>query len=373
MANKRYQKTKLYRCTFTPAEAAYMTGWLVGKTFGYLKVIAYNQEESIKKHAYMYNCTCTRCGTWCVRKAYDIIYGKIVSCGCIHEVWSENKIKDLTGKKFGELTVLERIKNHAKHSHKQRDSWWKCKCSCGSIFECRRSFLLYSKHPSCGCYARKRQSESKSKDLSGQRFGMLTAIEKVDDPRKTKNNRQNYWKCICDCGNTTVVGAGYLTNGDVKTCGCGRAVSSLWERRIISAISVAFPQYTIKGYHNNGEQQLRLYYTDNIVKVKRRYYSYDGAINDTIKVIIECNGTRYHPRTPTELFENGTPWTNPWGKSAKERFEHDRSKIDLAIKRGYNVILVWDDKPESECIQFIINTIKHLQKGKNEIPRLFEL
>jgi hypothetical protein len=51
-------------------------------------------------------------------------------------------------------------------------------------------------------------------DLSGQRFGMLTAIE-----RTTKQGRVA-WRCHCDCGQDTVVIAGNL--GRQKSCGCLR-------------------------------------------------------------------------------------------------------------------------------------------------------
>ena len=34
------------------------------------------------------------------------------------------------------------------------------------------------------------------KDLTGQKFGLLTALEKTD-----KKNKTYFWKCKCDCGN----------------------------------------------------------------------------------------------------------------------------------------------------------------------------
>ena len=57
---------------------------------------------------------------------------------------------------------------------------------------------------------------SNYKDLTGQKFNMLTVIERLP------NNSANkvVWKCICDCGNTTTVTTGNLKNGSVKSCGC---------------------------------------------------------------------------------------------------------------------------------------------------------
>jgi len=52
-------------------------------------------------------------------------------------------------------------------------------------------------------------------DLSGQRFGRLTVIEKV--PSETRNAR---WKCICDCGKETYPLGTTLRRGESKSCGC---------------------------------------------------------------------------------------------------------------------------------------------------------
>ena len=56
------------------------------------------------------------------------------------------------------------------------------------------------------------------KDLTGQRFGMLTAIRATE-----KRNRSSVvWECICDCGNTTLVDNRALSAGNATSCGCLR-------------------------------------------------------------------------------------------------------------------------------------------------------
>lgn len=54
------------------------------------------------------------------------------------------------------------------------------------------------------------------KDISGQRFGKLVAVEKTD----IKKNTTFVWKCICDCGNEHMVPVNSLTTGTTKSCGC---------------------------------------------------------------------------------------------------------------------------------------------------------
>lgn len=54
------------------------------------------------------------------------------------------------------------------------------------------------------------------KDLSGQRFGLLTVVERAG---KAKNGNM-LWKCQCDCGNTTIVHSTSLVQGSTMSCGC---------------------------------------------------------------------------------------------------------------------------------------------------------
>lgn len=53
-------------------------------------------------------------------------------------------------------------------------------------------------------------------DITGQRFGRLVVLEFA---YKTKR-RQSFWKCQCDCGNTTYVYGGHLKTGHTTSCGC---------------------------------------------------------------------------------------------------------------------------------------------------------
>jgi len=54
------------------------------------------------------------------------------------------------------------------------------------------------------------------KDLSGQRFGLLT-VESL--AAKTPDNHYA-WNCLCECGTRLVVRAANLQHGKRKSCGC---------------------------------------------------------------------------------------------------------------------------------------------------------
>lgn len=53
-------------------------------------------------------------------------------------------------------------------------------------------------------------------DLTGQKFGRLTVIERAG---KT-NHGAAKWACRCDCGNETVVIGDELRKGNTASCGC---------------------------------------------------------------------------------------------------------------------------------------------------------
>jgi hypothetical protein len=56
------------------------------------------------------------------------------------------KFHDLTGQRFGRLTVLERAPND-----KDGIVCWHCICECGTTKEIRDSALIYGNTRSCGC------------------------------------------------------------------------------------------------------------------------------------------------------------------------------------------------------------------------------
>jgi hypothetical protein len=59
----------------------------------------------------------------------------------------------------------------------------------------------------------------KIKDVTGQRFGRLTAIERLEE----KHHKHGYmWLCKCDCGGEATPYIGYLTSGHTTSCGCLR-------------------------------------------------------------------------------------------------------------------------------------------------------
>lgn len=61
----------------------------------------------------------------------------------------------------------------------------------------------------------------KFKDLTGQRFGRLTVVERAEDHIMPSGYRAVKWLCQCDCGNTTVIlSKNLIKKNGTKSCGC---------------------------------------------------------------------------------------------------------------------------------------------------------
>jgi len=114
----------------------------------------------------------------------------------------------MIGKKFGELTVKERV-----GQLKQ----WVCECSCGNEKVVKECKLLNGHTSSCGCQRSKHPQRymldaaiNANRKLSkGLRFGRLVVLSTYPTVAK------------CDCGNEVeITRTTSLYNGDVKSCGC---------------------------------------------------------------------------------------------------------------------------------------------------------
>lgn len=63
-------------------------------------------------------------------------------------------------------------------------------------------------------------------DMSGERYGRLTVIERGEPVVGKDGRTRTRWVCKCDCGNTTLVLRENLLSGITKSCGCLRRETS---------------------------------------------------------------------------------------------------------------------------------------------------
>lgn len=121
------------------------------------------------------------------------------------------KRKDIIGQQFGELTVVEMLWNY---ENKHRTY-----CRCIGIDQneyiirqdALTSGVTHTIHGACSGGIRH--------DISGQKFGRLTALEPTAERASNGGVR---WKCMCDCGNIIYPTMNNLTRGHTTSCGCAK-------------------------------------------------------------------------------------------------------------------------------------------------------
>lgn len=133
--------------------------------------------------------------------------------------------KDISGARFGRLTVLRRNPEPHISPSDCRYTRWDCLCDCGREITVLRTALR--PNASCGC-ARREKSAAHMSDLTGQRIGRWTVVSKAPLPRPAANGAKTGWLCRCDCGAEKVLSSGSLRSS--RSCGCSVREASL--RRI---------------------------------------------------------------------------------------------------------------------------------------------
>lgn len=252
---------------------------LINQLFGDYQVL-YRTISPTNKKVTAWLCQCKNCKKYIIKNQYSLTNG-INECTCRN---------DLTGQKFGRWTVQYRIEQKTK----KRGIIWHCKCECGNEKNVSAEALRRGESRSCGCLAREKSSENGKKcriDLTGQKFGKLTALY----PIYSENNESKHtrWFCKCECGNQLSVDMGNLRSGKTQSCGC---VNSTNEEKIIKILT---------------ENNIEFKYQHQFQDLPLKYY--DFYIED--KYIIEYDGQQH-------FYYSGTGW------DTKEHFERVR-KNDL--------------------------------------------
>ena len=125
---------------------------------------------------------------------------------------------DLTGRRFGRLTVIGRAEDYISPTGKKTVRWM-CKCDCGRSVTVLRNSLLSGHTLSCGCLQRE-AAESAAEDLTGAQFGEWTVLSRAPLDRQYRNGVRTGWLCRCSCGTERVIVARMLVHGTSRSCGC---------------------------------------------------------------------------------------------------------------------------------------------------------
>ena len=152
---------------------------LTGQKFNRLTVLEKDTAKKSKNACWICQC---ECGNIVSVQGVHLRNGHTKSCGCLQrEKSSEYSLIDLTGQKFGCLTVLKRDNLRI-----GTEAYWICQCDCGNIISTRGSNLRSGLTQSCGCI-KSSKGENKIKDiLSSLKINFIQ--QKTFDDLKYKYN-----------------------------------------------------------------------------------------------------------------------------------------------------------------------------------------
>jgi hypothetical protein len=120
-------------------------------------------------------------------------------------------LKDMTGQRFGMLTVVSRAKNRQCGGAR-----WNCDCDCGNK-TISAGASLRKGQKDCGCLTVKMLRSRAIDGMIGKKFGKLTVIE---FDRKAPGSYELIFTCACNCGERVSVSNATLRRGGRTHCGC---------------------------------------------------------------------------------------------------------------------------------------------------------
>lgn len=119
-------------------------------------------------------------------------------------------------------------------------------------------------------------------DLTNQIFGRLTVLNREGSD---KTNRP-LWKCLCNCGNYSIVKGKLLRNGETKSCGClllekNRERANLRRRKVPDTLVEIYNNIKQRCYNPNNKMYYR-YGGRGIIMCEEWLNSYEKFYNDVI-------------------------------------------------------------------------------------------
>lgn len=220
-----------------------------------------------------------------------------------HNLISPKAIKP--GQKYNRLTIVEQTQ--------ERDNCgriiWLCRCDCGNLTKVDSSSLRNGNTKSCGCLQKEKAGQYLFQDLTGQRFGKLLVLERIENSWDGRVR----WKCQCDCGTITEVAGELLRSGHTQSCGCMTSKGEYLIRQYLNQYNITFKtQYSFDDLKGSGGGLLR----------------FDFAIfkNQQLYCLIEFQGPQH------------TDTNNPWHTSELEY--NDNKKIQYCQQHEYNLLLI---------------------------------
>ena len=166
-------------------------------------------------------------------------------------------------------------------------------------------------------------------DLTGQVFGKLTVVKRVENNSEGKPT----WYCKCDCGNNKIASSASLKKSYVKSCGClltthGYTVNYQKSRAYTAWLNM-------KGRCNNSNRNDYQYYGGRNIKVCDRWLqSFTNFLHDMGEPPEKYSLDRI------DVNRNYEPSNCKWS-SMKEQCNNRRNNRKLTYKGETKTVTEW--------------------------------
>ena len=199
---------------------------LTGRRFGKLLVMGLSSDNprSTKDGKKRWKCQCD-CGNIAYVMTGSLISGSTKGCGCLtgENFRRENHATDLTGKRFGNLTVLKREENIT-YKGGGIAVQWLCKCDCGNEVIVRAQELTSENKTSCGCVREEIGNKPFQFEVGEEvitKHGKFLIEDYLRKERESQKIKDKKYVCKClECGEKNVVLEHTLVRGmgSCKAC-----------------------------------------------------------------------------------------------------------------------------------------------------------
>lgn len=187
---------------------------------------------------------------------------------------------------------------------------WKCICDCGNTTVTSTHYLITGHTKSCGCLI---QSSKNVIDMTGYEDANLKVIERADNISNTAA-----WKCICkQCGRTFITKGSNIRRGDTQSCGCVRSYAEQYLTQQLESNCIPYePQYSFPDLIGVGGRRLRFDFA---------IFSADGGLAR----LVELQGEQHYERS-----------SGAWGSNYDNQIENDRRKKEYCEKNDIPLIII---------------------------------
>ena len=270
----------------------------------------------------------------------------------VHPIPSSPKFKNLTGRAFGDWSVLSYAGKIGKSAN---ITAWNCRCVCATEKVVASRSLCNGSSTSCGC--------RHTRNLQGVTFGELVVISFA----KSVSGKGIYWNCLCSCGEKCVKRGDDMVAGATKSCGnlrrlrfwvhgeCWSAEYKAWlalRTRCYNPKSARYKSYGARGIRVCGLWRNSFAeFLQDVGKKPSRQHSIDRIDNDLgyfcghcddcrLSGISSCN-CKWSTKAEQDRNKQGNVWMTARGKTmiladwAKETGQND-SLIRSRRKRGWS-------------------------------------